>query len=156
MSESATTTRDLWFLDTLVRIPVSHEESADGLSVVDNTAARGDSPPLHVHSGEDEVFHVIEGELRLRIDQEERVVSAGETVLAPRGVPHTYLVTSDRARWLAVTRHGQFEGFVRALARPADASRLPERSGPPSPDQQAALEAMAREHGIQLVGPPLR
>src|SRR5690348_5753318 len=109
----------LWFLDTLVMVRVAQEAHADGFSILESLAPRGDGPPLHVHHHEDEAFHVLEGELRLRVGDEQLTLSAGETALAPRGVPHTYLVTSDQgARWLNVTRGG-FERFVRAVSRPA-------------------------------------
>ena len=87
----------LWFLDTLVTIRVARAEGADGMSVLESLAPRGDSPPLHVHHTEDEVFHVIAGELRLQLDDQDLGLAAGETLLAPKGVPHTYRVESQRA-----------------------------------------------------------
>jgi hypothetical protein len=83
-------------------------------------------------------------------------IGAGETLLAPKGVPHTYRVQSPAgARWLVVTRRGDFERFVRALSRPAERPELPTLHGPPTPEEADALAAAAREHGIELVGPPL-
>lgn len=125
------------FLDTTVTIRVPHAAGADGISVIESVAPRGDSPPLHVHRTEDEVFHVLEGEFRFRVGDEEVRVGAGETLLAPKGVPHTYRVESAEGRWLVVTTGGDFESLVRA-APPKE--RLPE-------------ECAAR--GIELVGPPL-
>ena len=119
-------------------------------------ASHGDSPPLHVHQTEDEIFHVLEGELRVRPGDAEVRIGAGETILAPKGVPHTYRVESPAgARWLVITRRGDFERFVRALSRPAERPELPAAQGPPTPEQADALAAAAREHGIELVGPPL-
>jgi quercetin dioxygenase-like cupin family protein len=153
---TATAARQLWFLDTLVTVRVAHDEGQDGVSLIESSAAYGDSPPLHVHHTEDEVFHVLEGELRLQAGDREIWLRAGQTLLAPRGVPHTYRVeSSDGARWLIVTTHGDFERFVRAMSRPAEHSELPARLGPPTPDQAEALAASAREHGIEFVGPPL-
>lgn len=83
-------------------------------------------------------------------------IGAGETLLAPKGVPHTYRVESrEGARWLVVTTRGDFERFVRSLSRPAERPELPASEGPPTPEQADALAAAAREHGIELVGPPL-
>jgi hypothetical protein len=83
-------------------------------------------------------------------------IAAGETLLAPKGVAHTYRVESPAgARWLVITRRGHFERFVRALSRPAERPELPTPQGPPTPEQADALAAAAREHGIELVGPPL-
>jgi quercetin dioxygenase-like cupin family protein len=145
----------LWFLNTLVTVGVASEEGADGISVLESLAPRGDSPPLHVHHDEDEVFHVLEGELRFRVGNEELRAGPGETLLAPKGVPHTYRVESERGRWLVTTARGDFERFVRSFSRPAERDELPEPAGPPSPEQAEALAAACREHGIELVGPPL-
>jgi quercetin dioxygenase-like cupin family protein len=145
----------LWFLDNLIDFPVSHADGSDGVSVLDHLARRGDSPPYHVHHTEDECFHLIEGELVALVDGDTRRVRAGETVLLPKGVPHTYCVVSERARWLVVTTNGDFEAFVRNVSRPAEAEELPPHSGPPTPAQAAALAELAARHRIELVGPPL-
>ena len=147
-------TKDLWFLDTLVRLQVSHGDDADGISLIDSRARRGDSPPLHVQ-GEGEVFCVLEGEMTVRIADVDHHVGAGETCLVGGGVAHTYRVDSEESRCLAITTHGQFEGLVRALGRPATGAELPTPSGPPGPQQMETLVATAREHGIEIVGPPM-
>lgn len=145
----------LWFLNTLVTFPVGHDDGDDGISVMESLARRGDSPPYHVHHTEDEVFHLLEGELVLLVGGATRRVHAGETHLAPRGVPHTYRVVSDAARWLVTTTHGDFERFVRAASRPATQPLRPPPVGPPTADQQAELAELSSRHGIDLIGPPL-
>jgi quercetin dioxygenase-like cupin family protein len=145
----------LWFLDTLVCVRVSHREGTDRISVLEHAARRGDSPPLHVHVNEDEVFHILEGEFRFQIGTEQRRGGAGDTVLAPKGVRHTYRVESDGGRWLTVTAHQQFEDFVRAMARSAATRELPPSSGPPTQEAIEALTRMAERFGIEIVGPPL-
>jgi quercetin dioxygenase-like cupin family protein len=155
-TQAAPTTERLWFLDTLVTLRVAHGDGADGLSLVESLAPYGDSPPLHVHRGEDELFHVLEGELRLHVGGRDLRLGAGESALAPQGVPHTYRVESPAgARWLVATAKGDFERFVRAMSRPAQGDELPAPAGPPTPDQAAALAGLAAEHGVELVGPPL-
>ena len=146
----------LWFLDTLVSIRVAHAAGADGLSVIENHARHGDSPPLHVHHGEDELFHILEGEFRFLVGGEERRAGPGEVILTRKGIPHTYRVESTAGgRWLTITTRGDFEAFVRELARPAGRPELPPPAGPPSPEQAQALAAAALRHRIELVGPPL-
>jgi quercetin dioxygenase-like cupin family protein len=135
---------------------VGHDDGSDGVSVVDSAAPYGDSPPVHVHRDEDEVFHVLEGELRLRVAESDRRLGPGETTLAPKGVPHSYRVeSSDGARWLVITSRGDFERLVRSVSRRAEAPDLPQPAGPPTPEQADALAAACREYGIELVGPPL-
>jgi mannose-6-phosphate isomerase-like protein (cupin superfamily) len=155
MPLAATSTQQLWFLNALVTVRVPHHEGEDGISVLESLAPHGESPPLHVHQTEDEVFHVLEGELRVHAGDTEVTIGAGETILGPKGVPHTYRVESpEGARWLVITRRGDFERFVRALSRPAERPEPP-TPRPPTPEQANALAAAAREHRIELVGPPL-
>jgi mannose-6-phosphate isomerase-like protein (cupin superfamily) len=156
MPRAATSTQQLWFLNSLVTVRVRHDEAEDGISVLESLAPHGFSPPLHVHQTEDEIFHVLEGQLRVRAGDTEVRIGAGETILGPKGVPHTYRVEShEGARWLVITRRGDFERFVRALSRPAERPEPPTPQGPPMPEQANALAAAAREHGIEFVGPPL-
>jgi quercetin dioxygenase-like cupin family protein len=150
-----TVTEQLWFLNALVKVRVGHDDGGDGISVLESRAPQGESPPLHVHHAEDEAFYVLEGELRFRAGGDELRVGPGESVFAATGVPHTYRVESpDGARWLTITTRGDFERFVRSLSRPAERSELPDRR-PPTPGQVQALADAAREHGIDLIGPPL-
>jgi quercetin dioxygenase-like cupin family protein len=143
----------LWFFDSLAQIRVSHEEGDGRLSVVEMTAPRGSMPPLHVHA-EDETFFVLEGAMTLYAGDRVERLSAGDSILAPRNVPHTFVVESDVARTLVVTE-GDFERYVRAIGRPAESATLPPPlEGPPSPDELAAVARIAAEYGIELIGPP--
>jgi quercetin dioxygenase-like cupin family protein len=155
MAVTAQTPEQLWFLDGLATVHVRHDEGEDGISVLGMHAPNGESPPLHVHRREDELFHVLEGELRVRVDDADIRIGAGESILAPKGVAHTYRVESpDGARWLVITRGANFEHFVRAVSRQAPAPELPTPQ-PPTPEQADALAGAARQHGIEFVGPPL-
>jgi quercetin dioxygenase-like cupin family protein len=146
----------LWFLDTEVTIRVSHLDGGDGISVLEHRAPFGNSAPLHIHRNEDEIFHILEGEMLFRVADRDVRAGTGDTLLAPKGTPHTYRVDSaDGARWLTIMRGGDFEGFVRSCGRPAERSGLPDPSGPPTPEQVEALAAECIRHGIELIGPPL-
>lgn len=156
MAVAAQTTEPLWFLNTLHTVRVRHDQGEDGISVLDALAPYGDSPPLHVHRTQDEFFHVLDGELRLRAGDADIWIGAGESLLVPKGVAHTYRVESpDGARWLVITTGGDFERFVRELSRAAERPGLPAPQGQPTPEQADALAGAARQHGIDLVGPPL-
>lgn len=93
---AAPAAEQLWFLDTLVTIHVAHTADGDGMSVIESYAPYGDSPPLHVHHTEDEVFHVLDGELLLKVGGDEIAAPAGTIMLAPKGVPHTFKVVSSQ------------------------------------------------------------
>ena len=147
----------LWFLDARLTVRLRRAGGSDGISLLEFEAAQGHGPPLHVHRTEDEVFHVLEGALRVQVGGRELRLGAGEAMRAPRGVPHTFLVESAAgARWLIITSGGDFEAFVLGFARPAEGPGLPPDQGPPTPAQQEALAAACLRHDIELVGPPLQ
>jgi len=111
---------------------------------------------LHIHRREDEIVHILEGEFRVKAEGREQRVGPGTIMLAPKGVPHTYRAeSSEGGRIITVTVHGDFERFVRAVARPAQRPELPEPSGPPSPEAIHALKTAAAQCGIEIIGPPL-
>ena len=146
-----------WFLNTLVVIRVPPERGTDGLCVLEHRAPKGDSPPLHVHHDQDEVFALLEGEARFSLSGRDIEARPGDCLIVPKGEPHSYLATSaDGVRFLTITRGGGFVGLVREVGRAAETDGLPEPSGRPSPEQQEALARIARRHGVEFVGPPLR
>jgi quercetin dioxygenase-like cupin family protein len=151
-----TSANQVWFLDSLVTIRVSASDGQDRISILEHFVPYGSSPPLHFHRTEDEVFHVLEGEFRVRLQDQEHRLRAGEAKLIPKGTPHTYRVESTQGgRCLAITVGGEFERFVRAVSRPAERPELPPPAGAPSPDAIQALKTAAAKFGIEFVGPPL-
>ena len=59
--------------------------------------------PLHLHRSDDEAWVVLEGRLGFRVGDEEREVAAGDSLLAPRGTPHSYWnPAAEPARYLLV------------------------------------------------------
>jgi quercetin dioxygenase-like cupin family protein len=146
---------DRWFFNTLVRIQVTSGDVADGVSLLEHRAPFGDSPPLHLHRTEDEIFYILEGDFRFQLGEAERRATAGTTLLVPKGTPHTYRVESrGGGRWLTVIRGGDFERFVQAVSRPAERMELPPPAAPPSPDAMAELAKISAMHGIDFCGPP--
>lgn len=58
---------------------------------------------LHLHRSDDEAWIVLEGRLGFSFAGEEREVTAGESLLAPRGTPHSYWnPTAEPVRYLLV------------------------------------------------------
>jgi mannose-6-phosphate isomerase-like protein (cupin superfamily) len=78
--------------------------------------------PRHVHEREDELFVSLEGDHVIELDGEEHRIARGESVFAPRGVPHSQRrVVPGEGRLLIVTTPGGLDGFFRELAA-ADAA----------------------------------
>ena len=141
-----------WFFGGLTTIKADGAATGGRMMLTEQTAPRGSGSPLHVHHNEDEWFYVLEGELTIWVDGEIHVVPAGGFVLGPRDIPHTFIVSSDQARFLLVTEPGDFAGFVRALAEPAPGPELP--PGPPTPPDMELVMKTAAEYGLEILGPP--
>ncbi len=146
----------VWFLNTLVVIRVPPERGADGLCVLEHQAPKGDSPPLHVHRDQDEVFALLAGDARFHLSGRDIEARTGDCLLVPKGEPHSYLATSaEGVRFLTIRRGDGFIGLVREVGRAPKTDGLPELLGPPSHEEQEALARIARKHGVEFVGPPL-
>ena len=150
-AQTAQRSAPLWFIDGLAHVRVSGEETDGRYTVLEILVPEGDMPPLHVHHEEDEVFHILEGEVTLFLPGREVSLAAGDTFRAPRGIPHTYRVESRSARWLVFCAPARFDAFVRAISEPAPAAELPPRGRPLDPE---VLAAEAARQGIELLGPP--
>lgn len=145
----------LWFNGTLATIRLSAKAGADGISVIEHRMPYGSSPPLHIHRNEDEVFHVLEGTVRFHVAGKDLIAHAGQTLLAPKGIAHTYRVESAHgARCLTVTTRGDFEKMVREVGKVAPVAEIPPHEAPTSEVVAALMEACAR-NGIDIVGAPL-
>ncbi len=142
----------LWFMDFLATVKSTAESTGGAVAVIEHLAALGAGSPLHVHSREDEWFYVIEGELTFWVGGEVSVAPAGSFVFGPKGLPHTFMVSSEQARFLLVTEPGGFEGFMRAGAVPAQRLEIP--PAPTEPPDIVAMSALAAEYGIEILGPP--
>jgi quercetin dioxygenase-like cupin family protein len=141
-----------WFLGALCTIKASGDQTGGRAAVTENWAPRGHGSPLHVHQREDEWFYVLSGELTFWVDGRVTTAPEGSFVFGPRGVPHTFTVTSDEARFLLVVEPAGLDDFIRTLSEPADSLTLPPAGvEPPTMD---AMMAAAAEHGIEILGPP--
>jgi len=142
----------LWFLGQLVTIKSSSGSTAGRVAVAETLGPRGSGSPLHVHRNEDEWFYILEGELTLWVGGSVITAQAGSFVYGPRDVPHTFMISSEQARFLLVVEPAGFEEFVRAVGEPAQQRTLPPAATePPDP---ARLAALAAEYGIEILGPP--
>lgn len=140
-----------WFLDCRMTLKVTGEQTGGAFTLLEWRAPTGFGPPRHVHDREDEVFHVLEGEMRVECADRSWEVGPGGTVFLPRGVEHCFVVTSGPVHGLQVTAPSQFEEYVRRVGRAPEHAGLPDPSVPDVP----TLVAVTEELGMRLVGPPM-
>ena len=124
-----------------IKIHTSSEQTGGTFSLAEAIAEPGNGVPMHVHHNEDEHFIVLEGTFQVAVGDKRLDLSAGETITVPRGVPHAWCNASKApVRVLAVFSPGGIEALFREVAATGDL---------------AAVEAIAKRHGTEIVGPPL-
>ena len=110
---------------------------------------QGKMTPLHTHPEADETMYMLEGEILMHLDGREHRVAAGATVMAPRGLPHAFMVLSPVARMLCLHTPGSAEAFYWGASEPDSGD------GAPKPVDLDRIRASAGQHGgIELLGPP--
>ena len=125
---------------------VSGKDTAGSWSMFEAHWSLKGGPPLHVHQVEDERFYVIEGEYVVQVGDERFGLTPGDSLLAPRKVPHTYAHLGDGQGRLLIAYEpaGDMEDFFLEVSRLA---------GPPSASE---VQRVFRAHGMEVVGPPLK
>lgn len=139
------------FLNTLNTIKVGASGSGGVLSAIEFLAPRGFGPPLHRHGVEDELFYVLDGEVRFVVGDQDQVQATGSTVFLPKLLPHTFQVLSESATVFQVTTPAMFEHLVAALGTPAAEAVLPE----PKEIDGAEVARVCARFQIEVLGPPL-
>ena len=113
------------------------------LFILENTFHAKGGPARHLHYDQDEWFYAVEGEFIVEVGQERFRLKPGDSLLAPRRVPHVWAYAGDtRGRILiAFLPAGTMEAFFREVTQ---ANAMP----PQDPE-------LWRAHGMELLGPPL-
>lgn len=107
---------------------------------------------LHSHEPS-EVFHVIEGEVRLHVDGSDSVLRPGMSGYVPAGEVHGFENRSDEtARIIAVMSPGGAEAFFEAVGQESADRSLPEPVEP-TEEMLQALFATGEEFGFEFFGP---
>lgn len=121
---------------------LTHETNGAVFIMENRNMIRG-GPPRHVHYEQEEWFYFLEGsEVIMEVGEQKMRLRPGDSVLAPRNVPHVWAYLGDQpGRMLfAFTPAAKIESFFEEASRPDarvdDASRF-------------------ERHGMKLVGPPL-
>jgi quercetin dioxygenase-like cupin family protein len=123
------------------------EQTADSISVFEETVPVGAGTPLHIHHTSDEAIQVLAGELTIRLGTEASTVGAGTWVFIPRGSRHGW-----RNRGQAVAR-------AVYVFTPSDGAKVFEESrrqglgAIPNPDPaiMARFQALCERYGYELV-----
>src|SRR5258708_32244929 len=88
--------------------------------IIETSGLGKGGPPLHMHLHQEEWFYVMEGEVLFQIGDSRKQLHAGDSVLGPRGVPHTFSSVGEKPgrMLIAFNPAGKVEGFFAATPLP--------------------------------------
>ncbi|MEO0478034.1 MAG: cupin domain-containing protein [Planctomycetota bacterium] len=69
---------------------IKSEDTNSVFSVLEMIVQPGEGADVHTHSNEDELVHVLEGEVEVTLGDQTMTAPAGVVALLPRGIPHGY------------------------------------------------------------------
>ena len=126
-------------------IKLSAKDTGGELLVFEHNGIRKGGPPRHIHFAQDEWLYVIAGEFAFEVGDTKVRLGPGETLFAPRNVPHGWACVGAEPGTLltTVSPAGTFETFI------LDTTKHPTL---PSPEE---VEKAFASHGMKVVGPPL-
>ena len=80
---------------------VAAAQTAGNLFIIEHTHLMPQTgPPLHLHFAQEEWFYVMEGKVIFQVGEQRVQVHAGESILGPRRVAHTFSALEAPARML--------------------------------------------------------
>ena len=123
---------------------IDGQDTGGVVSIVEQPFEVGALVPPHIHTREDEVSIVLEGEVGFRSEDQEVVLGPGGYIVKPRGEVHAmWNAGKSPARIIEVIAPAGFEGGMREVAAMAAA-------GPPDPE---AFGALAAQYGMSFEQP---
>jgi mannose-6-phosphate isomerase-like protein (cupin superfamily) len=126
-----------------ISFKISTQETGGNFFLFEHSNLRPGGPPLHLHYHQEEWFYIMEGEVRFQIGKKRFQLKTGDSVLAPRKVPHAFTAVGATPAKMLVgySPAGQMEQFFRDVAH-----------GKP-----VVWDAVLfRKYGCEMVGPPLK
>ncbi len=141
------------WLGELAIIHAGGKETDGKYCMIELYATKDGSPPWHVHHREDEGFYVIEGELTISVGDKTYKAKAGDYLIAPKDIPHTYTVDSPGfARILIICTPAGFEDCVRSMSTPVS-SLVPPDPGSGEIDYEKII-SVAAAYEVEFVEGP--
>lgn len=123
---------------------VSGKDTGGGLFALEQTFHERGGPPRHLHPHQDEWFYAIEGTFQFEIGESKFTLHSGDSILAPRNVPHVWAFVGTGGGRILVSfaPAGKMEAFFEHIAA---SHSMP----PQTPD-------LWNSYDMQLLGPPLK
>ena len=127
----------------------SGEQTDGAYTLFTATVPPGGGPPPHVHTREEELFFVLEGQLSFTVGDRLIIGEPGTFVQIPRGTVHAFKNNSAApARMLIQCMPAGFEKFIAEFA--TELAGPDSTPIPPSREEIEKLVSLAPKYGIQM------
>lgn len=112
------------------RVKLDSSTTDGDIYLVEGVMPEGSVVPPHVHTEEDEIFHVLEGRVKVLLGDQVLEGKAGDIIYLPRGVRHGIrTLGEDTARVLNYVIPGRnFEAFFNELSHLSEEERVVQRA----------------------------
>jgi quercetin dioxygenase-like cupin family protein len=110
----------------------------------------GGEPPRHVHTCEDEVVTVKEGNITYFVGDEIIFAKPGDTVILPKNIPHHFVITSEKMRVVLVTTSASFGDFFCSISSAYNGKDIPVPQRPPEETIKEII-LLTQQFGIYYV-----
>ena len=125
--------------DQLFTVLLSQDETGGQFGAFTMEARKGQLIPAHSHVKDHETFYVVEGSLKLFLEDHEgnqvsRVLNEGDFAFVPATYLHAFRVDAPYVKVFGACTAG-FERFFHALGKPTDDKGAPEVPFIPSQEQ---------------------
>ena len=125
-------------------ILVAGRDTAGKYTLIDMHVPPGGGPTLHRHDFE-EMFTVLDGQVRVTFRGETIVAQAGQTINVPANAPHSFTnATSTPARLLCMCAPAGLDEFFTLVGQPVATRTQP----PPTLSQEAQATFIARSMSL--------
>jgi quercetin dioxygenase-like cupin family protein len=142
-----------WYMGMLLTNLAETPDTSGAFSLFEATLLPGTEPPPHVHSREDELFYVLEGEFDVYVGKELFNGKTGECIFLPRFKPHTFIVRSPRLRLLILFAPAGVEEAFRGMSSPAQNLARPTEALTYSAEDLEQTAQRFRASGVRMLAP---
>ncbi|MEJ0088194.1 MAG: cupin domain-containing protein [Limisphaerales bacterium] len=135
-----------------VAILLEAKDTNGQYTVMEATLPPKSGPPSHVHTREDEAFLVLTGEVTFYLGDKTIVLKKGESLYAPRNIPHHFKNTgTEDAVLLETASPAGIEDFFVEAGKPLAGRQ--DRPQPPTAEDIKHMRAIAPNYGLTILPP---
>ncbi|MEX0362082.1 cupin domain-containing protein [Flagellimonas sp.] len=122
-------------------IKLTGEDTNGQYTLIEQNNEPGVGIPPHVHENEDEVFHVLSGQVEMSVGDKTTTLQEGDLIFCPKGVPHSWrVVGEEKARAMLSIFPAGLEGMFAELAEL-----------PPGPPNMEKVTAICGKYNLKFV-----